>query len=407
MASLKKRHYAWVICFACALQLFCIGGLCINAFGIYLPFIRVQNGFTNTQTSTLVTLRNLGCFGAMLLSGFYYKKVPLRAAIAIGSACCVTALVIYSMAKTYPVYCLAAVICGVGYAYSATVPTAMMLGRWFHKNRKLAIGLCTAATGLGVMGFPQIITWIIETYGLRTAFLLEAGTITAALIVVFLLLRNDPKDMGLQPYGEGEVDLHRPVERHGRKLEKRDWILLVPMIVMLGVINTCGYTQLTLLATNKGFASQTVASAISVTGIGLIVGKFTYGMISEKFGTVTCNWIYGSIVTLGLGLCCLANSGGILFAAFGLYALGLSIATVGLTTWPGELAAPEQHDRTVQNFQTISTAGALAFSSIPGILADLFDGSYVPAYIGFTAFALLALLAIQWIYYKANKEKPL
>ncbi len=404
---MKKIHYAWVICFACALLLFCIGGLCINAFGIYLPFIREQNGFSNTQTSTLVTLRNLGCFAAMLLSGYYYKKFPLRTAMAIGSACCVSALLIYSMAKNYAVYCLAAITCGIGYAYSATVPTAMMLSRWFHKNRKLAIGLCTAATGLGVMGFPQIITWIIETYGLRTAFLLEAGTITAALIVVFLLLRNDPKDKGLQPYGEGEVELHRRVTRHGRKLEKRDWILLFPMIVMLGVINTCGYTQLTLLATNKGFPAQTVAAAISVTGISLIVGKFTYGVVSEKFGTVTGNWIYGSLVTLGLGLCCLAKSNGLLFTAFGMYAFGLSIATVGLTTWPGELAAPEQFDRTVQKFQTVSTAGALVFSSVPGILADLFGGSYVPAYIGFTAFALLALLTIQWIYYKANKEKPL
>lgn len=388
-------------------MLFCIGGLCINAFGIYLPFIRTQNGFTNTQASALVTLRNLGCFGATLLSGFYFKKLSLRTGTAVGGATCVIALLIYSMAKTYPVYCLAAVVCGVGYAYSSTIPSAMILGRWFHKNRKLALGLCTAATGLGVMGVPQLLTWLIENCGLRTTFRLQACVVAAALFVVWLLLRNDPKDMGLQPYGEGEVDLHRPVERHGRQLEKRDWILLVPMIIMLGVINTCGYTHLTLLATDKGIPAQSIAAAISLTGIGLIVGKFTYGVISEKFGTVTSNWIFGCTVTVGLGLCCLAKTSGMLYAAFGLYAFGLSIATVGLTSWPGELATPEQYDRTVQNFQTISIAGALAFSTVPGMLADQFGGSYVPAYIGFTVFALLALLAIQWIYHKANKEKPL
>ena len=403
VAFMKKLHYGWLVCFACALMLFCTGGLCINAFGIYLPYIRTQNNFTNTQASALVTLRNLGCFGATFLSGFYFKKFSLRTGTAIGGAGCVAALVVYGMAKTYPVYCLAAIVCGVGYAFSSTVPSAMLLGRWFHKNLKLVLGLCTAATGLGVMGVPQLLTWLIENCGLRKTFLLQACVVAAALFVVWLLLRNDPKDMGLQPYGEGEVDLHRPVERHGRKLEKRDWILLIPMIVMLGVINTCGYTHLTLLATDKGIPSQSIAAAISITGICLIVSKFAYGVVSEKLGTVTCNWIYGSLVTVGLGLCCLAKSSGMLFVAFGLYSFGLSIATVGLTSWPGELAAPEQYDRTVQNFQTISIAGALVFSTVPGMLADQFGGSYVPAYIGFTAFALLATLAIQWIYHKTDK----
>ena len=399
---MKKIHYAWAVCFGCALMLFYSGGLCINAFTIYQPYIRAQNGFTNAQTSALITVRSLSAFVSMLLSGWYFKKFSLRTGTLLAGLSVAVGFALYGIAKSYPIYCVAAVLAGAGYALAGVIPMAMIMERWFHKSRMLAVGLCSAATGLAVMGIPQLLTWMIETWGLMTTFLSEAALMGVIAAVVWLLLRDHPSEKGLEPYG-AEAEIFRARKQHGRKLEKRSWLILVPMLLLLGAVNSVAYSHLTMLATAQNFSAQTVAMAISVTGVALIAGKCVYGWIAEKWGTVASNWIFGTSLTVGLFFCCVAEGNSLLlFAGAGAYAMGVSLATIGTTAWAGDLASMEQYDRTVQLFQILSTAGALIFSTFPGILADRCGGSYVPAFVCFTAFAAFVLLAIQWTYYRTR-----
>ena len=54
----------------------------------------------------------------------------------------------------------------------------------------------------------------------------------------------------------------------------------------------------------------------------------------------------------------------------------------------------------MRTFQIFYSLGALITASVPGILADRFSGSYVPAYVMFTAMALIASLLIVGAYVK-------
>ena len=76
--GMRKIHYGWVICVTCTLLLFVTMGTVSNGFSIYLPYIMAERGLTHAQTSSLVTLRCLVAFVAMLLIGGYYRKVSLR-----------------------------------------------------------------------------------------------------------------------------------------------------------------------------------------------------------------------------------------------------------------------------------------------------------------------------------------
>jgi nitrate/nitrite transporter NarK len=87
-----------------------------------------------------------------------------------------------------------------------------------------------------------------------------------------------------------------------------------------------------------------------------------------------------------------------LFLAMVVYGMGLPLGTVAMTVWAGDLSTPEQYDDTIRRFQVGYAAGGLIFSSLPGILADRFGGSYVPAYLFFTLCAVFTLLAVQRIY---------
>ena len=76
--TMKKPHYAWLVCAGCALLLFCTSGLTVNAFTIYQPFLLRQGNLTNAQSSMLITIRNLFSFLGMLLTAWYYRKLTLR-----------------------------------------------------------------------------------------------------------------------------------------------------------------------------------------------------------------------------------------------------------------------------------------------------------------------------------------
>lgn len=400
---MRKIHYGWFVCLGCAILLFCTSGLSVNAFTIYQPYILRENGFTNAQTSTIITVRSLFSFFAMLLTFLYYKKFSLRTGMTLAGTLTVLGFSLFGLSRGYGLYCLAAASIGLGYGFGTMIPIAIVLEHWFISKRSFAIGLCSAVTGLSTLGIPSVLTGMIEHWGLQITFLSEAAVIALLVFISHLLIRDHPSQKGMTPY-ETETASDPSLPSHTKGvLTKKHWFLLWPMLLLLGAMTSVGYSHLTVLATSEGFGSHTVALAITVSGIMLTISKCAYGWILDRVGAYLSNWIFGSILTFGLVLCCLMNGNMfLLFSAMCAYGIGLAATTVGVTAWAGDLSTPEQYDDTVRRFQIGYAAGTLVFSSLPGILADHFSGSYVPAYIFFVFCTVSVILTIQYIYLKTG-----
>ena len=84
---MKRLHSAWGVCLGCTLMLLVCGGLCVNAFSVAQPYILAQNGFTNTQTSMITTVRAVAYLGftACLATGLAQR---LHAASVRLALCC-------------------------------------------------------------------------------------------------------------------------------------------------------------------------------------------------------------------------------------------------------------------------------------------------------------------------------
>lgn len=399
---MKRIHYGWLVCLGCALLLFCTSGLCVNAFTIYQPYILSQNHFTNAQTSSIITVRSLFAFGAMFLSGHYYRRLSLRTGMSLAGMLTALGFCLFGLARTYFLYCLAAAIIGLAYGLGTMIPIAIVLEHWFIQKRTLAVSLCSAITGISTLGFPSLLTWLIETYSLQTTFLAEGCFIAVLSGITWLLVRDHPREKNMTAYGAGSLaEAAKPLQRN-RSMDRKAWILLIPMLLLIGAMTNVGYSHLAVLSTSQGFGSHITALAITVSGIMMTLGKCIFGWVSEKLGIYTANWIFGGILTAGMILCCITGSNPVLlFAAMCAYGTGLAMTTVGLTAWAGELSSPDQYDNTVRRFQMGYAAGSMLFSTLPGILADLFGGSYVPAYLFFTLCTLYVIFAIQWSLRKA------
>lgn len=396
---MKRIHYGWFVCLGCALLLFCTSGLSVNAFTVYQPYILQENGFTNAQSSTIITVRSLFSFLATLLTFLYYKRLSLRVGMTLAGGLTVFGFLLLGLAGGYGLYCLAAACVGLGFGLGAMIPIAIVLEHWFIRRRSFAVGLCSAFTGLSTLGIPSALTGMIERWGLKNTFLAEAAAIALLVSISFLLIRDYPSQKGMTPYEDGPSRAPSLPGCSGVVLTKKHWFLLWPTLLMLGAMTSVGYSHLAVLATSEGFGSHAAALAITVSGVMLTVSKCAYGWISDRIGSYRSNWIFGSVLTLGLVLCCVMNGSILLlFAAMCAYGIGLAATTVGLTTWAGDLSTPERYDDTVRRFQIGYAAGTLVFSSLPGILADRFGGSYIPAYAFFVFCTVFVILAIQYIY---------
>ncbi|MBE6909299.1 MAG: MFS transporter [Ruminococcaceae bacterium] len=400
---MKHIHYAWWVCVGCALLLFCTSGLAVNAFTVYQPYILKVNGFTNAQSSTLITIRSLFTFLSMLSAGLYYRHFSLRAGMTIAGMTVALGFLTFALAGNYAVYCAAAALVGLGYGVGTMIPIAILLDRWFLTDRTLALGACSAVTGLSTLGIPSMLTALIEEYSLRAGFLVGSAAIALLTLVSWALLRNKPAELGLAPYAHGEAAAVRR-RRGGADLTKGDWAVLAPTLLLIGAVTSVGYSHLTVHMSAMGYSPHVAAFGITVSGIALMLGKIAFGWVSERAGMYAGNWIFGLILVAGLVLLCLpVKNSALLYLAMAAYGVGLSLTTVGLTAWAGDWSTEERYDSTVGRFQIGYSGGGLLFSSLPGILADRSGGSYRPAYLFFLACAVCMLLTVQFIYLRKRK----
>jgi predicted MFS family arabinose efflux permease len=134
---------------------------------------------------------------------------------------------------------------------------------------------------------------LIGLYGWRSSFLwLGVGVLVLAIPIILALVRDDPKDKGLEPYGAnasagrafGGVSDERRVPVSEAIGTPAFWLLASTFFV-------CGYTSNGLVLTHliphaaeHGFSELHAAQALGLMGAMNIVGTILSGWICDRFG---------------------------------------------------------------------------------------------------------------------------
>ena len=72
----------------------------------------------------------------------------------------------------------------------------------FSRSRGLVVGLLTASSATGQLVVMPLLAGLVEAHGWRSAILLLVGLLSIAGLVVALVMRDRPEDVGLSAYGE-------------------------------------------------------------------------------------------------------------------------------------------------------------------------------------------------------------
>ena len=401
---MKRPHYAWAVCLGGALSLFSIIGLGINIFSVYQPYIIAQNGFSDAQGSLITTTRSLFTLAAMLTVNQLCARLGLRRVMTLGMGLMVLSCAAFGLAGSFSVYCGAAALTGLAYGYGGMVPLSLAVGHWFRDRRSFALGLAAAGSGVSTIFAPALITRAIEAWGMTAAFLLEGAFILALTLLVWLLVRDSPEALGLQPYHLGGPAAPLPPPRpRPEGAAPALWRSVLLCAFLIGAPAGPGFSHLTMLYTTSGYDSMTVAALLSYLGFMICVGKIVCGQVYDALGGRLANRYTFCIFFAGFLLCCMAPLGGVplAFAAMTLFGLGLPISAVPFASWAGDLLGDEGYEGAVRSLTVAYALGMLLFGPAAGALADL-TGSYVPAYAFFAALLAVSLYLIQRAYRKTG-----
>jgi len=289
----QSLYYGWIL--LAAVVFVVLAGSGIRAvFGVFIKPIEAEFGWTRQQLSgaAALSLFVLGAVGpavGWLADIWGPRRVMLLAAATLGVGTILASFV----AHLWQLYASAGVLMagGAGGLSMATIST--IAARWFVARRGLILGILGGAMSAGQMLVVPLSMVIIHLYGWRSSFLwLGIGVLLVALPLILAFVRDDPKDMGLEPYGKGtpagKVFGGATDERRVPVSEAMGipafWLLAITFFV-------CGYTSNGLVLTHliphaaeHGFSEMHAAQALGLMGAMNIVGTVLSGWICDRYG---------------------------------------------------------------------------------------------------------------------------
>ena len=202
--------YGWYILGASVvIELF---GLGFGIFAITTVYPYIIDTFPDWSRSTVFLPTSLIILTVGLMSpltGWILDRYPIRWLFTAGILVQAVALYWFAHVQTPAEYVASSLLLGLGMSGVTILPNQVLVSRWFHSRVGLVNGIVLAATALGAALAPALITRLIEVLDWRTAFMIMAAVASVPpLIVVLLVVRSRPEDMGLQPYGGEPATAH-------------------------------------------------------------------------------------------------------------------------------------------------------------------------------------------------------
>jgi len=296
-SRLQRRgiHYAWIVAAVTFLAML-VTSAALGLPGAMLQPLSREFGWTTEQLSSVFAVRFalfglLGPFAAVFIMRFGLRRVVAIALAIIGA----TIGLATQVTQLWQLFALWGLLLGLGTGTVAMVLGAIVANRWFTERRGLVMGLLAGSTATGQLIFLPVAAWLIEHLGWRFAVIPVCAAALVAVALVVLLMRDNPADIGLRPYGEAAgspapaaapapLGFSGPFKVLAEASRNRTFWILAGTFFVCGLsTNGLLQTHFISLCGDRGLGAVPAASVLSMMGVFDLVGTTLSGYLSDRY----------------------------------------------------------------------------------------------------------------------------
>ena len=369
-----------------------------NAYGVFFSPLLAEFGWSRAIVAGALSLSQMLIgIGAIFLGNMNDRFGPRMLMTSCGILAGLGYFLMSQINSIWQIYLFHGVIVGIGLS-GTDVVLLSTTARWFIKRRGVMSGIVKMGTGTGIMIMPLLVAWLISDYGWRSTYIIMGTALFIFVISGAQLLRRDPAQMRLLPYGEatGYSAKARPVET-GLNLgqarrTRRFWLLCLAYLTIF----FCTLSIIVHIATyvhDIGLPASFGAIIVSVIGGASIIGRLIMGITADKIGSKGALLVCFAILVAAFSWLQLAGS---LWALF-LFALVYGFCHGGFyvltSTTVAEFFGTRSHGLILG---IVIFSGSVGGSLGPMVTGHIFDitASYQVAFLVLLALAIIGLILL-------------
>lgn len=423
---MKKIHYAWWILVACCMII--TGGMGVYRYtcGLYFTPVAKEFGVGMGAMGSLMTMQGIAGLAAVPLVSKLLPTKHIGKVVAGATLLHCLAVASLSLSQSVAHWMAVSLIVGFLGGFIYIMPTTLLLNNWFRKKLGFVLGFAMLFTGLGGAAATQLISALIAGLGWRTTCLINAALTGALIIPVSLfILKLDPKEKGLLPYGATEEDMAQEEEKRRIAAEERAarnagkeqffedretrnmFILLMVTLVLMGF--GAAYTPyFPNYALSVGYSDAQGATIATCVMLGTVVWKLVLGWLNDKIGIPKA--VYCGLLVAGTSLLLLLGGRSYALILFAALLFGSQQALGSLA--PSLIAKKVFGLRLFTKYMAcISAVTTVVASFGSGIIGAVFDAnqSYGPTFllgIGVLVVCTAGLYLTMAYKKRTNYERP-
>lgn len=293
-AALARRgiHYGWLI--VAVIFLASLGAAALRGMpGVLIRPFEAEFGWDRASITFAVAI-SLLLFG---LAGPFVGRImdrsgPRAVVLVSISLMALGALATTVMTEVWQLDLYWGVVIGAGGAGMGAVLSATVANRWFIERRGLASGILGTALSVGQIIFVPLVMWFSVTVGWRVGVLAAvAWLVVVVLPLLLFVFRDDPKQVGLRPYGESK-DVATRVAQDAALVQStpmREVVRSADFWWLAAGFFVCGYTTNGLIgshfiphATERGVGEVAAAGIFGLMGGVNVLGTIASGMLADR-----------------------------------------------------------------------------------------------------------------------------
>lgn len=248
------------------------------AYGLILPFMRMDLDLSYQQAGNLGTASALGYLCLVMLAGIFAARYGGRAAVLLGLALTTAGFIGLFLATDYWLLTAFMVLLGFGTAFSYT-PVISLLAGWFPERRGAVIGITNSGVGIGLAAAGAFVPFMNHAYGDAGWRLTWAAFAVASMLAAsaaFAFLRNPPGHVAASGTAAPALD--------------KSAVYRNPQVVTVGLLY--GVTGVTFIAQavfmfsfalEAGVSAETAGRLTAASGILSILSSPIWGWLSDRF----------------------------------------------------------------------------------------------------------------------------